>query len=127
MGIERSKLKKGVKPFHDIIHNSSMMPLGQIELPVTFGTPDNFCTEKLTFDVVHFKTAYNVILGRPMLGKVMTVVHYAYHTLKIPGPKGVIAVKGDQRATVKCDKQSLDMVKHFGRSSITSKGAESKR
>ncbi|XP_062188838.1 uncharacterized protein LOC133892118 [Phragmites australis] len=85
------------------------MPLGQIELPVTFGTPDNFRTEKLTFDVMDFEMTYNVILGRPMLGKFMVVVHYTYQTLKIPGPEGVVTVKGDQRATVKCDKQSLDM------------------
>ncbi|XP_062208981.1 uncharacterized protein LOC133910687 [Phragmites australis] len=73
-----------------------------------------------------FEIAYNVILGCLMLDKFMAIVHYVYQALKILGPKGVITVKADQRAAVKCDKQSLDMVEHFSRSSITSKGAESK-
>ena len=42
------------------------MPLGQIELLVTFGMPNNFRTEKLTFDVADFEIAYNVILGCPI-------------------------------------------------------------
>ena len=77
MGIQRSELKTGVVPFHGITPNSSTMPLSRIELPVTFGTPDNFRTKKLTFDVADFEMAYNVILGRPILGKFMKVVHYA--------------------------------------------------
>ncbi|XP_062229994.1 uncharacterized protein LOC133927541 [Phragmites australis] len=126
MGIQRSELKAGVVPFHGITPNSSTMPLSQIKLPVTFGTPDNFCTEKLTFDVADFKTAYNVILSRPMLGKFMTVIHYAYQALKILGPNGAITVKGDQRAAVRCEKQSLDIVEHFSRVAIATKDANSK-
>ncbi|XP_062230045.1 uncharacterized protein LOC133927605 [Phragmites australis] len=102
------------------------MHLGQIELPVTFGVPDNFRIEKLTFDVADFETAYNVILGRPMLGKFMVVVRYAYQVLKISGPKGIIIVKGDQCAMVKCDKQSLEMVEHFYQITTTSRDIESK-
>ncbi|XP_062202022.1 uncharacterized protein LOC133904545 [Phragmites australis] len=113
MGIQRTELRIGVEPFDGITPNSSTMPLIQIELRVTFGMPDNFRTEKLTFDVSDFETAYNVILGCPILGKFMVVVHYAYQALKITGPNGTIIVKGDQRAAVKCDKQSLDMVEHF--------------
>ncbi|XP_062200519.1 uncharacterized protein LOC133903218 [Phragmites australis] len=126
MGIQISELKIGVEPFHGITPNSSIMPLYRIELTVTFGTPDNFRTEKMTFDVTDFKTAYNVILGRPMLGKFIEVVHYSYQMLKIPGPKGAIIVKGDQRVAVKCDKQSLDIVEHFGQVAIIPKDANSK-
>ncbi|XP_062213766.1 uncharacterized protein LOC133914757 [Phragmites australis] len=104
MGISRLELKAGAEPFHGITPNSSNMPLGQIELLVTFEEPGNFRIEKLTFDVVNFETAYNVILGHPMLGRFMTMVHYVYQTLKISGPKRVIIVKGDQRAMLKCDK-----------------------
>jgi hypothetical protein len=30
------------------------LPIGQIDLPVTFGTPRNFCVKTLTIDVVGF-------------------------------------------------------------------------
>ena len=45
------------------------MPLGQIELLVTFGMPDNFRTEKVIFDVADSHLPYNGILGRPALAK----------------------------------------------------------
>lgn len=104
MGISRLELKSGAKPFHGITPSSSNIPLGRIELPITFGELDNFRTEKLTFNVTDFEMAYNVILGHPMLGKFMTVVHYAYQRPKIPGPKAVITIQGDQNVAVKCDK-----------------------
>ena len=50
------------------------LPLGQIELPVTFGGRDNFRTESITFDMAHFDLPYNAILGRPALAKFMAVV-----------------------------------------------------
>jgi hypothetical protein len=34
-------------------------------LPVWFGTPDNFRKETLTFEVVGFRGVYHAILGRP--------------------------------------------------------------
>jgi hypothetical protein len=37
---------------------------------------------------------YYAILGRPAFARFMAVPHYAYLALKIPGPKGVITVKG---------------------------------
>ncbi|XP_062213705.1 uncharacterized protein LOC133914665 [Phragmites australis] len=104
MGNQSLELKTEAEPFHDITPNLSTMPLVQIELLVMFGEPDNFCTEKLNFDVVDFKITYNVILGRPMPGRFMAVVHYVYQVLKIPDPKGVITIKGGQCAVVKCDR-----------------------
>ena len=39
------------------------MPLGQIDLPITFGGPSNYRTEILTFEVVVFHKTYHAILG----------------------------------------------------------------
>ncbi|XP_062232812.1 uncharacterized protein LOC133930136 [Phragmites australis] len=127
MGVQMSEPKAGVEPVHAITPNSSTMPLGQIELLVTFDMPDNFRTEKLTFDVTDFEMAYNVILGRSMIGKFMEVVHYTYQMLNILGPKGIITVRGDQHVVVKCDKQNMDMVEHLSQAATTSKGTDSKR
>ena len=73
------------------------VPLGQIELPVTFGGRDNFRMENITFDVAHFDLPYNAILGRPALAKFMAVIHYACNTLKLPGMAGVITINTDVR------------------------------
>jgi hypothetical protein len=50
----------------------------------------------LTFEVANFNIGYNCILGRPFLLKFMAVIHTAYATLKMHGPKGVITIKADQ-------------------------------
>ena len=64
--IPRSSLKP-FPPFFRITPGSSVKPLGQIELPITFSLLDNFWTERVLFDVADFETAYNTILGRPTM------------------------------------------------------------
>jgi hypothetical protein len=65
-------------------------PLGQINLPVTFGDPSNFRMETLTFEVVRFHGTYHAILGHPCYTKFMAVPNYTYLKIKMPGPRGVI-------------------------------------
>ena len=38
------------------------VPLGQIDLPITFGDPSNYRTKTLTFEVVGFHGTYHTIL-----------------------------------------------------------------
>jgi hypothetical protein len=45
----------------------SVMSRGCISLPVTFGTAENFRTERVIFDVAKVSLPFNVILGRPAL------------------------------------------------------------
>src|SRR3954471_24684363 len=86
-------------------------PKGKITLPVTFGSELNFRTEKVTFDVADFPLPYNRILGRPALAKFMAASHYAYNTLKMPGPLGVIVVPSDEKDAIICmDKMYRDAV-----------------
>jgi hypothetical protein len=59
------------------------------------GTGDNKRKEILTFEVASFEIGYNCILGRPFLLKFMAVIHTAYATMKMPGPKGIITIKFD--------------------------------
>jgi hypothetical protein len=44
----------------------------------------------------------------------MAVPHYAYLALKIPGPKGVITVKGSFEVLDTCDKEFNRMAQTFG-------------
>ena len=56
----------------------------------------NYQTEKVVFDVVDLPLPYNGILGRPTLAKFMAASHYAYNTLKMPGPVRVISIPSDE-------------------------------
>ena len=66
-------------------------------MPVTFEGELNYRTEKIVFDVAKIPLPYNGILGRPALAKFMAASHYAYNTLKMPGPMSIITVPSDKK------------------------------
>ena len=79
------------------------MPLGQIDLPITFGDQFNYRTETLTFEVVGFPETFHAILGRPCYAKFMAIPNYTYLKLKMPGPHGVIAVGTSFQQAYECE------------------------
>jgi hypothetical protein len=44
----------------------------------------------------------------------MAVPHYTYLVLKMPGPKGIITVKGSFELLDLCDKEFHEMAQNFG-------------
>ncbi|XP_062182153.1 uncharacterized protein LOC133886478 [Phragmites australis] len=91
-------------PFYGVTPGYTL-PLGQVELPVIFGSRDNFWTEKVVFDVEEVPLPYNAILGRPTLARFMMATHYAYLTVKMPGPAGPISVLAEIGNAVSCAEQ----------------------
>jgi hypothetical protein len=73
LGIGLDQLRPSTTPFHGVAPGKHIQPLGQIDLPVWFGTPDNFRKETLTFEVVGFRGVYHAILGWPCYAKFMAV------------------------------------------------------
>jgi hypothetical protein len=63
MGLPKSVLHPYRAPFHGIVPRAAMTPIGQITLPVTFGTQENFRIENLQFEVADFEIAYNAFMG----------------------------------------------------------------
>jgi hypothetical protein len=108
LGIGLDQLRPSTTPFHGVAPGKRVQPLGQIDLPVWFGTPSNFRKEMLTFDVVGFRGAYHAILGRPCYAKFMVVPNYTYLKMKMPGPKGVITVGSSIEHTFDCDVECVE-------------------
>jgi hypothetical protein len=106
--IDLSSIRAGAAPFHGIIPGKRVQPLGQLDLPVCFGTPSNFRKETLTFEVVGFRGTYHAVLGRPCYAKFMAVPNYTYLKLKIPGPNGVITVGPTYQHTYECDVEHVE-------------------
>jgi hypothetical protein len=103
MGLSRSLLHPSRAPFHGIVPSAAATPIGQIALPVTFGTQKNFHTETIQFEVIDFKTVYNASLGRLTLSKFMEIPHYAYLILKMPRSCGIISIRGDVKLAPKVE------------------------
>jgi hypothetical protein len=103
LGVGLDQLRPSTTPFHGVVSGKRVKALGQIYLPVWFGTPDNFRKETLTFEVVGFRGAYHAILGRPCYTKFMAIPNYTYLKMKMLGPKGVITVGSTIEHAFDCD------------------------
>jgi hypothetical protein len=99
--------------YHGIIPGQSSSPNRRIDLEVPCGSGDNKHREILMFEVASFDIEYNCILGRSFLLKFMVVIHTAYAMIKMPGPKGVITIKANQRDGLACENASLSYVGYF--------------
>ena len=75
----------------------SINAFGKLQIPVSFGEGSNFQTEDITFDVVDMSYPYNAIFRRRVLNKFSVAPHHGYLCMKMPSPRGVISVLGDQQ------------------------------
>jgi hypothetical protein len=114
MHISLEFLKPTDCSFHGIVPGSANYPLGWIALNVLFGNRQNYRREKLDFKVMDWPSQYHAILGRPAFSRFMAVPHYTYLVLKMPGPKGIITVKGSFEVSDQCDKEFHKMAQNFG-------------
>jgi hypothetical protein len=87
LGVALKDLTESDTHFFGIVPTDWKYPLGHIYMLVTFGTPKNYRTEFLRFEVASFDCGYNAIIGRPGLAKFMSIPHYSYMILKMPGPQ----------------------------------------
>jgi hypothetical protein len=108
LGIGLDLLRPSTTPFHGVAPGKRVQPLGQIDLPAWFGTPNNYRKETLTFEVVGFRGAYHAILGRPCYVKFMAVPNYTYLKMKMPGPNGVITVGSSIEHAFDCDVECVE-------------------
>jgi hypothetical protein len=116
LGIDLSMIRADAAPFHGIVPGKRVLPLGQLDLPVCFGTPSNFRKETLTFDVVGFRGTYHAVLGRPCYSKFMAVPNYTYLKLKIPCPNGTITVGSTYCHAYECDVECVEYAEAIAKS-----------
>ncbi|XP_066391736.1 uncharacterized protein [Miscanthus floridulus] len=109
MGIDRSCIWPTKVPFHGIMLGKQAIPIGQIDLPVTFGNPSNYRTETLTFEVVGFPLVYHAILGRPCYTKFMAIPNYTYLKLKMSGLRRVIIVGTSFQRAHECEVEIYEL------------------
>jgi hypothetical protein len=114
MHISLEFLKPTDCSFHGIVPGSANHPLGRIALNVCFGNRQNYRREKLDFEVMYWPSQYHAILGRPAFSRFMAVPHYTYLVLKMPGPNGIITVKGSFELSDLYDKEFHKMAQNFG-------------
>jgi hypothetical protein len=105
MNISLEFLKPTDYSFHEIIPGSANYPMGRIAFNVCFGNCQNYRREKLDFKVMDCPLNTTRSSGNPHFSRFMAVPHYTYLVLKMPGPRGIITVKGSFELLDICDKE----------------------
>jgi hypothetical protein len=124
MGLKLSDLTPVHDTFHGIILGQASTPIGCIDLDVSCGTGKNKRGEMLTFEVASFDIGYNYILGRPFLLRFMVVIHTAYATIKMPGPRWVITLKSDQHDALASENAVLTHAGRFSEQEVQNLAAK---
>ena len=106
MRIDPSRIKPTKTTLKGVIPGVEASCTGSVTLEVVFGSPDNFQSEELIFDIVPFSSGYHALLGRTAFAKYNAVPHYAYLKLKMPGPRGVITVNGNTERSLRTEEHT---------------------
>ena len=103
MGIDPTRISQSNTTFKGVIPGPEASCTGSLVLDVVFGSPDNFRSEKLTFDISPFRSGYQELLGRTAFARFNAVPHYAYLKLKMPDPHGIIIVSGNTECSLRAE------------------------
>ena len=95
-----------------------MIPLGTVILSVVVGDYPQHITKDVTFLVVDCSSAYNVILGRPILNSWKAVTSTNHLMIKFSTNYRVGELQGNQVAARECYVAMMEMDDHFQAMSI---------
>ena len=99
MEIDPTKIRHSNPTFKGVTPGPGAHCTGSLLLEVIFGFPDNFRSENLTFHIAPFQSGYRALLGREAFARFNAIPHYTSLTLKMPGPHGIITVKGNSECS----------------------------
>ena len=107
MGINPTIIHHGNTSFQGVTLGPDTHCTGSLLLEVMFGSPDNFRSEKLIFDIAPFRSGYQALLGRADFARFNAVPHYASLKLKMPGPWGTIIVSGNIERSLRAEERAV--------------------
>ena len=106
MEIDWNRIEKSSTTFRGIIPSREARCAGKITLDVVFGTPDNYRSEKITFQVAPFSSGYHALLGQEAFIIFQAVPHYGYMKLKMLGPNGIITLSSDPDTALRIENKT---------------------
>ena len=109
MEIDRSRIKQGNTTFRGIIPSREARCAGKITLDVVFGTPKNYRSEEITFQVAPFNSGYHALLRRDTFTRFQAIPHYGYMKLKMPGPNGIITLVSDPNIALRAENKTASL------------------
>ena len=108
MRIDKKRLIPTNAPFIGF-GGSRLFPLGVVTLSVAVGDYPQQIIKDVTFLVVDCSSAYNAILGRPMLNSWKAITSTYHLMIKFPTDYGVGELRGSQMAARECYVAMMEM------------------
>ena len=112
MRVDRERLLPSDTPLVGF-GDTKLFPVGTITLPVIIRTYPQQLSRKVNFLIVDCSSAYNVIVGRPMLNMGQTVMSTYHLLVKFPTKYEIGEVRGDQMAACQCYVAMMEMDDHL--------------
>ena len=109
---KKMRLKENqLKPLRPIygFANQPIQPKRIITLPITIGQGKHTTTVTTDFLLVDQPSAYNAIIGRPLMKKTNMVSTVYCLTVKFPTPTEVGYIKADQATARQCHIQAIHL------------------
>ena len=106
MEIDWNRNEQSSTTFRGIIPSREARCAGKITLDVVFGTPENYRSEEITFQVTPFSSGYHALLGREAFTIFQAIPHYGYMKLKMPGPNGIITLASDPDIALRAENKT---------------------
>ncbi|XP_027338146.1 uncharacterized protein LOC113852091 [Abrus precatorius] len=107
LGIPEEELKEYCEPLVGF-SGERVETRGCIDLYTSFESDYEGKRIKVTYLVVHTNTSYNILLGRPSLNKLKTIVSTPYLAMKFPSEMGlIVTVHVDKKIARECYFASL--------------------
>src|SRR3954465_7695088 len=109
MQMDRSCIEQSNTSFRGIIPSREARCSRQIKLDVVFGTPENYLSEEIIFQVAPFNSRYHALLGRDAFTRFQAIPHYGYMKLKMTGPNEVITITSDPDIALRAKKKTASL------------------
>ena len=106
MEIDWNRIEQSSTTFREIIPSREARCAGKITLDVVFGTPENYRSEEITFQVAPFSSGYHTLLGREAFTIFQAIPHYGYMQLKMPGPNRIITLASDPDIALRAENKT---------------------
>ena len=84
MGLDPTQIRHSNTTFKGVTPGPGARCTGSLSLQVTFGSPDNFRREHLTFHIALFQSGYQALLGREAFSRFNAIPHYASSHSRCP-------------------------------------------
>ncbi|XP_052197197.1 uncharacterized protein LOC127804377 [Diospyros lotus] len=123
MGLGPEQLSSSPEPLYGFT-GDAVVPIGRVKLPFTVGSPGREATAMEEFLIIDCPSAYNVVLGRPVMNELDMVASTRALTIKFPTNNGTGCMLGEQHLARRCYEDAVKMGANRKKVNVVAGGAQ---